>query len=46
MAKMLKFLQTIKNNWKKSAFGAAALSYGVSYSKESYEYDILIIISD
>ncbi|XP_047359640.1 acylglycerol kinase, mitochondrial [Vespa velutina] len=37
MARMLKFLQTIRNNWKKSTFGAVALSYGVSYSKESYD---------
>lgn len=37
MAKILKFFQTIRNNWKKSVVGVAALSYGVSYSKDVYE---------
>lgn len=36
MARILTFFRTIRNNWKKSAFGAAALSYGISYSKETY----------
>ncbi|KAI4492322.1 hypothetical protein M0802_009832 [Mischocyttarus mexicanus] len=42
MARILKFFQTIRNNWKKSAFGAAALSYGISYSKESYDTQMLM----
>ncbi|XP_076654981.1 acylglycerol kinase-like protein Mulk [Halictus rubicundus] len=42
MAKILKFLQTIRNNWKKSVVGAAAFSYGVSYSKDAFETDQLM----
>lgn len=37
MAKILTFFRTIRNNWKKSAFGAAALSYGISYGRETYD---------
>ncbi|XP_076297367.1 acylglycerol kinase-like protein Mulk [Lasioglossum baleicum] len=42
MAKILKFLQTVRNNWKKSVVGAVAFSYGVSYSKEAYKTDQLM----
>ncbi|XP_014601075.1 PREDICTED: acylglycerol kinase, mitochondrial [Polistes canadensis] len=42
MARVLKFFKTIRNNWKKSAFGAAVLSYGVSYSKEKYDTQMLM----
>nr|XP_012137674.1 PREDICTED: acylglycerol kinase, mitochondrial isoform X2 [Megachile rotundata] len=37
MAKVLNFCRTIRNNWKKSVVLTAALSYGVSYSKDVYE---------
>lgn len=37
MAKIFKFFQTIKNNWKMSSVAAVALSYGVSYSKDAYK---------
>ncbi|CAK9830198.1 Acylglycerol kinase, mitochondrial [Anthophora retusa] len=42
MAKILNFFQTIRNNWKKSVVGVAALSYGVSYSKEIYDTNQLM----
>lgn len=42
MAKILKFFRVIRNNWKKSLVGTAALSYGVSYSKETYEIEQLM----
>ena len=42
MAKILKFFQTIRNNWKKSVVGVAALSYGVSYSKDIYDTEQLM----
>lgn len=41
MAKVVKIFTTIRNNWKKSTFAAVALSYGVSYSNEKYEWDFL-----
>lgn len=37
MAKALTLLKTIRNNWKKSLLGTAAISYGVSYGKQLYE---------
>lgn len=37
MAKVLTLLKTIRNNWKKSVVGAAALSYGISYGRQAYE---------
>ncbi|XP_050441791.1 acylglycerol kinase, mitochondrial isoform X2 [Adelges cooleyi] len=37
MAKVIGFLKTIKNNWKKSVFFTAVLSYGGKYAKEKYE---------
>nr|XP_033327193.1 acylglycerol kinase, mitochondrial isoform X1 [Megalopta genalis] len=42
MAKIFKFFQSIRNNWKKSVVGAAALSYGVSYSKDAFETEQLM----
>lgn len=42
MAKVLNFLRVLRNNWKKSTFGAVAFSYGVSYSKDAYERDQLM----
>ncbi|PBC29195.1 acylglycerol kinase, mitochondrial [Apis cerana] len=42
MAKILNFFRTIRNNWKKSLIGGAALTYGISYSKEIYETDQLM----
>ncbi|XP_078037482.1 acylglycerol kinase-like protein Mulk [Augochlora pura] len=42
MAKIIKFFQTIRNNWKKSVVGVAALSYGVSYSKDAFETEQLM----
>ncbi|XP_025162874.1 acylglycerol kinase, mitochondrial isoform X2 [Harpegnathos saltator] len=37
MAKALSLLKTIRNNWKKTLIGTAALSYGVSYGNQVYE---------
>ncbi|KAJ8676710.1 hypothetical protein QAD02_012497 [Eretmocerus hayati] len=37
MARAINFLKVIKNNWKKSIFGAAAFSYGVSYAINSFK---------
>ncbi|OAD61585.1 Acylglycerol kinase, mitochondrial, partial [Eufriesea mexicana] len=42
MAKILNIFRTIRNNWKKSLVGGAALSYGVTYSKEVYDTDQLM----
>jgi len=42
MAKVLSLLKTIRNNWKKSVVGAAAFSYGVSYSKQTYDAEQLM----
>ncbi|KAF3420722.1 hypothetical protein E2986_00613 [Frieseomelitta varia] len=42
MAKILNFLRTIRNNWKKSLVGCAAVSYGFSYSKEVYDVNQLM----
>ncbi|KZC09762.1 PREDICTED: acylglycerol kinase, mitochondrial [Dufourea novaeangliae] len=42
MAKVLKCFRTIRNNWKKSVLGVAALSYGVSYSKDAYNTNELM----
>ncbi|XP_076174287.1 acylglycerol kinase-like protein Mulk [Ptiloglossa arizonensis] len=42
MAKIFKFFQTIKNNWKMSSVAAVALSYGVSYSKDAYNIEQLM----
>ncbi|OXU30059.1 hypothetical protein TSAR_015262, partial [Trichomalopsis sarcophagae] len=37
MARVINFFKIIRNNWKKSVLGAAAFSYGVSYSMDAYE---------
>ncbi|XP_033225828.1 acylglycerol kinase, mitochondrial [Belonocnema kinseyi] len=37
MARVVNFLKTIRNNWKKSLVGSAALAYGVNYSKDAYD---------
>ena len=37
MARVVSLLKTIKNNWKKSVLGSAALAYGINYSKDVYE---------
>lgn len=42
MAKILNFLRTVRNHWKKSVVGVAALSYGGLYSKEVYDTDQLM----
>ncbi|XP_076239270.1 acylglycerol kinase-like protein Mulk [Calliopsis andreniformis] len=42
MAKIIRFFKTIRNNWKKSVAGVAALSYGVSYSKDVYDTEQLM----
>lgn len=34
MAKIVKFVTSIRNNWKKSVFGALVVSYGVKYAKD------------
>lgn len=40
MARVIKFAQTIRNNWKKSVFAAVVVAYGTNYAKNSYEYNI------
>ncbi|KAH0950761.1 hypothetical protein HN011_005621 [Eciton burchellii] len=42
MAKVLTLLKTVRNNWKKSVFGVAAFSYGISYGKQAYEAEQLM----
>ncbi|XP_008558541.1 acylglycerol kinase, mitochondrial [Microplitis demolitor] len=42
MSRVIKFFNTIKNNWKKSVVGAAALAYGVSYANRSYQANLLM----
>lgn len=37
MSRVIKFFTTIRNNWKKSLVGAAALSYGASYANDTYQ---------
>lgn len=37
MARIVAFAKTIRNNWKKSVFGAAALTYGSNYAHEKYQ---------
>lgn len=34
---LIKVLKGIRNHWKKSAFAAGALAYGISYGNEKYE---------
>ncbi|KAG5328748.1 AGK protein, partial [Acromyrmex heyeri] len=42
MAKVLTLLKTVRNNWKKSVVGTAALSYGISYGKQAYDTEQLM----
>ncbi|KAG7197447.1 hypothetical protein KM043_013297 [Ampulex compressa] len=42
MSKILNILRTVRNNWKKSTVGVAALSCGISYSKDIYNTDQLM----
>lgn len=37
MSRIVKFAKTIRNNWKKSVVGTAALSYGILYGVEYYQ---------
>lgn len=37
MEKIIKFSNTIRNNWKKSVLGVIALYYGAATVKEKYE---------
>lgn len=37
MARVVKLVKVVRNHWKKSLFGAAAVAYGVSYGVESYK---------
>lgn len=37
MAKVFAALKVARNNWKKSVFFAAVLSYGANYGNEKYE---------
>lgn len=36
MSKVVKVVRAVRNNWKKSVFGACALTYGVNYGVQSY----------
>uniref|UniRef100_A0A0A9Y733 Acylglycerol kinase, mitochondrial n=1 Tax=Lygus hesperus TaxID=30085 RepID=A0A0A9Y733_LYGHE len=36
MGRIANFVKTIRNNWKKSLFGAGLLAYGVDYGVDSY----------
>ncbi|XP_074103368.1 acylglycerol kinase-like protein Mulk [Cotesia typhae] len=42
MSRVIKFFTTIRNNWKKSLIGAAALSYGASYANYTYQTHLLM----
>ncbi|KAJ2950256.1 hypothetical protein O0L34_g11619 [Tuta absoluta] len=42
MEKVVKFGQTIRNNWKKSVVGAIVLYYGAATLKERYEISLLM----
>jgi len=35
--KILNFLKTIRNNWKKSTFAACLVAYGVDYGHEKHK---------
>jgi hypothetical protein len=37
MAFVVRFAQSVRNNWKKSVFGVTVLTFGGSYFKEKYE---------
>ncbi|XP_047506920.1 acylglycerol kinase, mitochondrial [Pieris napi] len=42
MEKALKIVKTLRNNWKKSVFGAILVYYGAATAKEKYEINILM----
>ncbi|VVC97210.1 unnamed protein product [Leptidea sinapis] len=42
MDKIFKIAKTLRNNWKKSTFGAIVLYYGTATVKEKYEINILM----
>ncbi|XP_063975455.1 acylglycerol kinase, mitochondrial isoform X2 [Diachasmimorpha longicaudata] len=42
MARIVNFFKTIRNNWKKSLFGAAVVSYGASYGLDVYQTNLLM----
>jgi len=37
MAKVVKVLKVLRNNWKKSVFMFAATSYGIQYAVDKYK---------
>jgi hypothetical protein len=37
MAKVVKVLKVVRNNWKKSVFIFAAASYGMQYAVDKYK---------
>ncbi|XP_052739626.1 acylglycerol kinase, mitochondrial isoform X2 [Bicyclus anynana] len=42
MQRIIKIGKTLRNNWKKSVFGAVVLFYGAATAKEKYEINILM----
>ncbi|XP_034950527.1 acylglycerol kinase, mitochondrial [Chelonus insularis] len=42
MSRIVKIVTTIRNNWKKSLVGVAAVTYGVSYASEKYQTNSLM----
>lgn len=43
MAKLIRVLKTLRNNWKKTTFGVLVLSYGVDYGYTKYKYNFSLI---
>lgn len=37
MARVVKLVKGVRNHWKKSVFGAAAVTYGINYAIEVYK---------
>ncbi|BES87511.1 Diacylglycerol kinase catalytic domain [Nesidiocoris tenuis] len=42
MGRIVNFLKVIRNNWKKSLFGAGVLAYGVDYAVDSYQISTMM----
>ncbi|XP_011300465.1 acylglycerol kinase, mitochondrial [Fopius arisanus] len=42
MARIVNLFKNIRNNWKKSLFGAAILTYGTSYGLDVYQTNLLM----
>ncbi|GLH00918.1 Acylglycerol kinase, mitochondrial [Gryllus bimaculatus] len=42
MAKLVSFVKTIRNNWKKSIFGCVVVTYGLNYAKGKYDCHVLM----